>query len=150
MNKKIIVAVSVLCVAIIIAGIILYYNNQIANLRKPELVTDLSISEITSNLPYDENDPNTYNHLLIRGTVTNTGLSTADNAGLHVIATDTTGEKVIDMTVPLVAGTYGLGGAQKGPFTLNVLESKEIKQVDIAIYHKDIAANWTVTPVWSN
>lgn len=150
MNKKIIVAVSVLCVAIIIAGIIFYYNSQIANLKKAELVTDLDISEITSDLPYNANDPNTYNHLLIRGTVTNMGLSTAYNAGLHVVAVDATGEKVIDMTVPLCAGTYGLGGNQGGPFTLFDLPSKEIGQVDVAIYHKSIATTWTITPVWAN
>jgi len=150
MNKKILVAVSVLCVAIIIAGIIFYYNSQIANLKKADLVTDLSISEITSDLPYDANDPNTYNHLLITGTVTNMGLGTAHNAGLHVVAVDATGEKVIDMTVPIAAGTYGLGGNQGGPFTLNDLPSKEIGQVDVAIYHKSIAATWTITPVWTN
>jgi hypothetical protein len=113
-------------------------------------VTDLSVSEITSNLLYDENDPNTYNHLLIRGTVTNMGLNTAYSAGLHVVATDITGEEVIDMTVPLAAGTYGLGGTQKGPFTLNDLLSKEEVQVDVAIYHTSVAATWTVTPVWTN
>jgi len=150
MNKKIIVAVSVLCVVIIIAGIIIYYNSQIANLKKTDLVADLSISEITSDLPYNVNDPNTYNHILIIGTVTNTGSGTAHNAGLHVVAVDATGETLINMTVPIATGTYGLGGNQGGPFTLNDLPSQEIGQVAIAIYHESNATDCTATPTWTN
>jgi hypothetical protein len=171
--KRKVIATSVLLAAVIVigfAGVILYYNNiidyynsiinqrdseiaslksEIANLKKPDLVTTLGISERMNNLTYDANNPSTYNHLLISGTVTNMGLGTAYNAGLHVVAWDVTGELVINMTVPIAAGSYGLGGNQ-GPSTLTTLGSKETGTAQLAIYHKGILTSWTVTPVWTD
>lgn len=157
-------------VAALFAGMALYYNNiinerdsqiallnseiaslesEITNLKKPDLVTALGISESISSLPYNENDPSIYNRLLISGTVTNFGLSTAYNAGLHVVAVDVTGEVVINMTVPIAAGSYGLEG-NKGPSTLSVLSSRETGEAHLAIYHKGVASSWTITPVWTD
>jgi hypothetical protein len=143
-------------------GAVLYYNSQLNELKarvtaldsknddlqKPDLVTALGISEKlnTTNTTYTENDPTTYNHLLITGTVTNMGLGTAYHAGLHVIARTITGEVVIDMTVPLVAGSYGLEG-NNGQSELGDLPSTGQGLTQIAIYHKGIAATWSVTPV---
>lgn len=74
------------------------------------------------------------------------GLGTAINAVLHVEARDTLGELVINMTVPIVAGSYGHGGNQ-GPSELYNLGSKESGTAQIAIYHKGIAATWNILPV---
>jgi hypothetical protein len=128
-DKRILITV-IIFAAILFVGTILYYNSQIANLKndyngqianlkKANLVTALGIHEILNNSTYDANDPTTFNHLDVGGTVTNFGLSTAYNAGLHVVALDITGDVVINMTVPFVAGTYGLGG-NRGPLTLEI------------------------------
>lgn len=50
-------------------------------LEHPYIVTRLAIIEERNNQTYNDNDPNTYNHLLISGTVTNEGFSSAYNAG---------------------------------------------------------------------
>ena len=124
-------------------------KSQISDLKKPDLVTSLGVLEKFSNYTYSETDPRTYNHLLIEGTVTNMGLGTALNAGLHVEAVALTGELVINMTVPIVAGSYGLEG-NWGQSILFNLESKAIGTAQIAIYHKGVAATWNVTPVCDN
>jgi hypothetical protein len=124
-------------------------ESQISSLKKPDLVTSLGISERLSNYTYDENDPKTYNHLLIEGTVTNMGLGTALNAGLHVEAISITGQLVINMTVPIVAGSYGLGG-NLGQSELYNLESKGVGNAQIAIYHKSVVTTWNVTTVYDN
>jgi hypothetical protein len=129
--------------------VILYYNAEIANLKKPDLVTALDVSEVVSNLAYNENDPSTYNHLLITGIVTNRGLSTAYNAGLHVVSINVAGEVLINMTVPIGAGTYGLEG-NNGPSTLSGAESQETLEAQLAIYHEGVASSWTITPVWTD
>jgi hypothetical protein len=165
MNRKdcIILVLIFVIVAFLFASTIQYYNSQLserdsqiaslksqlASLQKPDLVTSLGVSEKISNYTYDENDPKTYNHLLIEGTVTNMGLGTAYNAGLHVDAVAITGEVVINMTVPIVAGSYGLGGNQ-GPSALYNLGSKESGNAQVAIYHKGIVATWNVFPVYDN
>ncbi len=83
---------------------------------------------------------------MIEGTVTNMGLGTAHNAGLHVDAVAITGEVVINMTVPIVAGSYVFGGNQ-GHSGLYDLGSKESGSAQIALYHKGIIATWNVTRV---
>jgi len=165
MIKKdaIIIALSVIVVALLFVSVMEYYTIQlherdseiasleeeISGLRMPDLVTALGISEKLSNYTYDENDPTTYNHLLIAGTVTNMGLGNAINAGLHVEAVSITGELVINMTFPIVAGTYGLGG-NLGPVELYDLGSKGEATAQLAIYHKGVVATWNVTPVCDN
>jgi hypothetical protein len=163
MNRKdaIILVLVLVIVSFLFASTIQYYNtqlgerdsqiaslkSQLAGLQKPDLVTSLGVSEKMSNYTYDANDPKTYNHLLIEGTVTNMGLGTAHNAGLHVDAVSITGEVVINMTVPIVAGSYGLGGNQ-GPSALYDMANKESGTAQIAIYHKGIVATWNVIPVY--
>ena len=165
MIKKdaIIVALSVIVVVLLFVSVMEYYTillgerdseiasleEEISGLKKPDLVTALGISEELSDLAYDENDPTTYNHLLISGTVTNMGLGTAVNAGLHVEAVSITGELVINMTVPIAAGSYGLGG-NLGPLGLNDLPSKDVGTAQVAIYHKGVLATWDVVPVYDN
>jgi hypothetical protein len=63
------------------------FNSEIFDkLEHPYIVTRLAITEIMNDETYNENDPATYNHLLISGTVTNEGFSTTYNAGLNVTA----------------------------------------------------------------
>ena len=162
-KDAIIIALSVIVVVLLFASVMEYYTIQlgerdseiasleeeISGLKKPDLVTALGISERLSNFTYEENDPRTYNHLLISGTVTNMGLGTAVNAGLHVEAVSITGELVINMTVPIVAGSYGLGG-NLGPLGLYDLASKDVGTAQLAIYHKGVLATWNVVPVCDN
>jgi outer membrane murein-binding lipoprotein Lpp len=178
-NRKI-VAMSVLLVAVLFAGTVLYYNNavsfrdsiigglssqvnslnnQIADLNSQisslknrmaaNLVTALGASEVQSNSTYNADNPTTFNHLFISGTVRNEGLETAYNAGLHVVAYDATSEVVINMTVPLGYGTYG-SGSSNSPLTLGRLNSQESVTVSISIVHINVAATWKITPVWTN
>lgn len=164
-KDKRILFVAAIFVIILFGGIgvtVLYYNNQIANLNsqitnlnsqivnleKPNLITSLGIREMLNNATYNAADPNTFNHLNLGGTVTNFGLGTAYNAGLQVVALDTAGNVVVNMTVPFVAGTYGLG-ENMGPTGLSQLGSTEVGTINVSIYHPGVASTWTITPVWT-
>ena len=108
MKKKVIVAVSVLLVALLFTGAIFYYNFEIANPnRQPSkhkviatanLATALNVTEIPRNSPFNVPSPLPYNYLYITGSVSNTGESTAYNAGLHVAAYAADGTLEINMT----------------------------------------------------
>jgi hypothetical protein len=90
MNKKdiLIIILAITTVALLFTTTIQYYNaqlsqkdaekaalqNQISKVQKPDLVTSLGIEEKLSNYTYNQNDPTTYNHLLITGIVTNSQL----------------------------------------------------------------------------
>lgn len=162
-KDAIIIVLSVIVVVLLFVSVMEYYtiqlgerdsriaslDEEISGLMKPDLVTALGISERLSNFTYDENDPRSYNHLLISGTVTNMGLGTAVNAGLHVEAVSITGELVINMTVPIAAGSYGLGG-NLGYLGLNDLPSKDVGTAQLAIYHRGVLATWDVVPVYDN
>ena len=76
-------------------------NSQITNLLSPNIVTSLGVTEVPYNSPHNFPTPLLYNHLLIMGSVTNTGVSTAYNAGLHVVAYQADGKVQVNMTVPL-------------------------------------------------
>jgi hypothetical protein len=126
MNKKIVVALSALIVAVLfvsaIAGTIIYCNgvikdgnskiaslngqiadlsSQILNLTSANLVTALGVTEVPYDSPNNFPSPLLYNHLFITGSVTNTGEGTAYNAGLHVVAYEANGKVEVNMTVPL-------------------------------------------------
>ncbi len=132
-------------------------NNQIAGLKGqmlPNLVTALGVSEILSNSTYNTNNPTTFNHLYISGTVTNKGLSTAYNAGLHVVAYDVTGNLVVNITVPITYGSYSNGVISNNALTLGSLAPLQIVSLEsnagISIVHEGVAATWTITPVCTN
>jgi hypothetical protein len=127
------------------------------------LVTALGATEIPHN--YNEGGYELYNHLYITGSVTNTGKSTAHNAGLHVVAYNSTGTLEINMTVPLansgtmygavfgtdvatdnyVSGIYGISSTR-----LITLDSGQNMPIMINIFHEGTVTNWTITPVWTN
>jgi hypothetical protein len=131
MNKKIIIAIAVLIVAVLfvssIAGTIVYYNNKIsklnsqisklngiiANFPTAHLVASLGITEILGNESNEMGTPTPvpFNYLYITGSVNNTGEGAALNAGLKVVAYNATCTLEINMTVPLCVGTFGADNA---------------------------------------
>ena len=179
MNKKIIIAIAVLIVAILfvsaIAETVFYYNNKISNLNSQisklnavianfptaHLVASLGIIEILGNESNEMGYPTPipYNYLYITGSVNNTGEGAALNVGLHVVAYNATGTLEINMTVPLNGGIYGTDNATNtfvlknygsSSRTLGVLDGEQIAYIGISILHEGTVSNWTVTPVWTN
>ena len=115
------------------------------------IVSSLTISEYPSSPP-----PNLLN---ISGNVSNTGETTAYNAGLHVVAYTATGTLEINVTVPLAYdetfnqdfGTGAIGGGLiGGSYSVTTLDSGQTAQIFLDIYHEGTVTNWTVTPVWTN
>jgi hypothetical protein len=170
MNKKIIV-VSFLIVIILVsvaAATIFYYDgrSQTTNLSSANLVTRLNEQEYPWYQVGMVFTPSTsYCYLQINGSVTNTGLGTAYNVGLHVVAYNATGTSEINMTIPLHGGIFGTDNATNtfvldygealgilivSNQTLGVLEGKEtVNLSNISIFHEGTVTNWTVTPVWT-
>jgi hypothetical protein len=142
-------------------------DSQIENLLSPKIVTSLGISEVPYDSPHNFPTPLLYNHLLIMGSVANTGVTTAYNAGLHVVAYQADGKVQINMTVPLdnwanettnentdfapVFGTdastqiYGNESLQLG----NLYSGQNVTII-LGIFHHGTVTNWTVTPVWTS
>ena len=63
---------------------------------------------------------------------------------------DVIGEVLINMTVALGAGSYGLEGSKGSSILGSNMAWKETGVVSVSIYHKGVASSWTITPVWSN
>ena len=142
-------------------------NSQTKNMLSAKIVTSLGISEVPYDSPHNFPTPLLYNHLLIMGSVTNTGVITAYNAGLHVVAYQADGKVQINMTVPLdnwanettnentdfapVFGTdastqiYGNESLQLG----NLYSGQNITII-LGIFHHGTVTNWTITPVWTS
>ena len=123
-------------------------KGQITNLTTANLVTAIEVAEEPIN-----DRPFTFDHLYIAGSVANTGGGTAYNAGLHVVAYGD-GLVLVNMTVPLVGGTYGTDSATdifgNGSTQLGSLGSGQNVTISILIFHEGTVNNWTVTPVWTN
>jgi hypothetical protein len=142
-------------------------DSQTNNLLSPKIVTSLGISEVPYDSPHNYPTPLLYNHLIIMGSVANTGVTTAYNAGLHVVATQADGKVQINMTVPLdnwanettnentdfapVFGTdastqiYGNESLQLG----NLYSGQNVTII-LGIFHHGTVTNWTITPVWTS
>ena len=125
MDKKTVgISVLALIITLLFAGTTLYLSKKLAerdseitNLREeiaglkfqlsnpPNILTALGSNEIGKNYLYRA--PFSKNYLWITGSVRNTGDGIAYNAGLHVVGYDTTGELLVNMTVPLGEGTFG-------------------------------------------
>ena len=137
-------------------------NNQIAslnsqiislqNLKQPNLVTALGCREIPSNSTYNQNDPQTFDHLYITGAVTNQGLSTAYNAGLNVVAYNVAGKLLVNITVPVSYGIYGNGQSSLTPLsTIGPLEIVSLEgPAGISIVHEGLASTWKIIPVYTS
>lgn len=137
---------------------------QVADLTNAYIVTALGATEIPYNSPHN-GYAQPYNHLYITGSVTNTGESTAYNAGLHVVAYNSTGTVEINMTVPLTNSGVEFGAAfgtdaatdnfvssnfGNSSFQLVTLDSGQNMPIMLNIFHEGTVTNWTVTPVWTN
>ena len=172
MNRK--TLTSLLLIGLFVTGLfvgtVLYFENRISEvnaqissldsqiksinseifdkLENPYLLISLGIGEVNNSRTYNENDPATYNHLLISGAVTNVGFSTAYNAGLNVTAMDSSGQVVVNMIVPMSPGSYGPGHDQ-GASAFTVINKQDTLQTQISIYHKGTATTWTVAPVYT-
>ncbi len=142
-------------------------SSQITNLFSPNIVTALGVSEIPYNSPHNYPTPLLFNHLLIMGSVANTGVSTAYNAGLHVVAYQADGKVQINMTVPLDNGAnettnentdfapvFGTDASTQiyGNESLRLanLYSGQKVTVVLGIFHHGTITNWTLTPVWTS
>ena len=137
-------------------------NNQVATLKSnitsleslqaPNVVMALGCTEIPSNSSYNANNPQTFDHLYITGTVTNEGLSTAYNAGLNVVAYDVNGNMILNITVPIAYGIYGNGESNLTPLsTIAPLQQVSLPgNGGIAIVHEGLANTWKITTVWTN
>lgn len=142
-------------------------KGQIKNLTTANLVTALGTKDIQYGLPikpkaefeFDGTSVKTFYYLYIVGSVSNTGVGTAYNSGLRVVAYDAQGTLEINRTIPLDSGIFGADDQTKSllledygdyPTQLVTLESNQTVVVSISIFHEGIVTNWTVTPVWAN
>ena len=141
--------------------------SQTNNLLSPKIVTSLGVSEVPYDSPHNFPTPLLYNHLIIMGSVANTGVTTAYNAGLHVVAYQADGKVQINMTVPLVnwanettnentdfAPVFGTDASTQiygnESLQLGNLYSGQNTTIILGIFHHGTVTNWTVTPVWTS
>jgi hypothetical protein len=134
-------------------------NGQILSLKSQ--LTSLTSANLTASLNVIDVDYYEFNDFYITGSVGNTGLGTAYNAGLHVLAYIADGTLEINMTVPLKIGVdYGTDEATSAvaatlpypPASLELgsLGSYITAPISLAIFHHGTVTNWTITPVWTS
>lgn len=127
--------------------------SSLEGLKAPNVLLALGCTEILSNSTYNANNPQSFDHLWITGTVTNEGLSTAYNAGINVVAYDVNGNMILNITVPVAYGTYGNGENNLTPLTtIAPLQQVDLQGtgVGIAIYHEGLANTWNLKAVWTD
>ena len=127
-------------------------NGQIASLKSQitslqekytaNLITALGAKEILSG------NGTVLNHLFISGTVTNTGVTAAYNAGLHINGYAGNGTVLINITVPI--SYYVSQDGFTNATSLSTIYPTESQGADISIFHYGNLANFTITPVWTN
>ena len=119
--------------------------STLEGLKAPNVVIALGCTEIVSNESY-------YDHLWITGTATDEGLDIAYNVGLNVVAYDINGNQILNITVPMAAGTYGNGESLTPLITLAPLQQVDLQGtgVGIAIYHEGLANTWNLKAVWTD
>jgi cell division protein FtsL len=142
-------------------------SDQKKDLLSPEIVTSLGVSEVPYDSPHNYPTPLLYNHILIMGSVANTGVTTAYNVGLHVIAYQEDGKIQVNMTVPLInwanetsnentdfAPVFGTDASTQiygnESLQLGNLYSGQNITVILGIFHHGTATKWTITPVWTS
>jgi uncharacterized coiled-coil protein SlyX len=121
-------------------------QNQISDLQEKytaNLVTALGANEISSS------NSSVLCHLYISGTVTDTGVTTAYNAGLHINGYASDDTVLINITVPIGYGVYQDGFNANGT-ALSTIYPTQSQAAEISIFHNGNLANWTITPVWTN
>lgn len=155
--------ITILSVGMIV--LVIYHNSELEkqnNSSKGQLITSLGVVEIKgkdSNL-LGTPSPIPHNYLYITGIVNNTAKNTIYNAGFHVIAYDSEGNLMFNMTFPLaLRGIFGSDNATSEFVLMNygtnfvsreVLGGNETVYVTMSILHEGTATNWTITPVWTD
>ena len=147
---------------------ILALEDKLATSKRANLVTALGITEISytpSPAAISAHPSSAYvgnfSNVWITGHVLNSGASMAYNAGLKVLASDCTGEILMNITVPLISGSYSTDEnetlmpyyIQLSPLAFGNVLSQQDLEVRIAIYHESTFSNSTkyeMTPVWTN
>jgi len=120
-------------------------QGQLSSIREKytaNIVTALGAKDISSN-------DSTPRHFYITGTVTNTGVTAAYNAGLHITGYGPTHEVLINMTSALDSSViYQTGFSTPGQ--LSTVYPTQSLGVVIAIYHSGTVVDYEITPVWVN
>lgn len=124
-----------------------HLNDQIADLQgklaqyTATLVTELGVKDLV-----DDNTGGRY--LYVRGDVRNTGVTTAYNAGLHIVGYDVNHQVLIDLVASAGYGVYQNGFVSDTSFT-QILPTQS-QTVMISIYHSGTVVSWEITPVYTN
>ena len=129
-------------------------NSQIASLQNQltsiqskytaSLVTALGVKD----LPGGGSNTTDLNHLYITGTVTNAGITTAYNAGLHVNGYASDGIMLIDITVPI--DYYVSQDGFTNATGLTTIYPSQQATADISIIHSGNVTTWNIIPVFTN
>jgi outer membrane murein-binding lipoprotein Lpp len=122
-------------------------NSQVQDLQETlshytaQLSTALGVKELVDN--------NTNGHYLyIRGDVTNNGVTTAYNAGLHVVGYGANHEVLVDMTSSIDGGTFP-SGFTSATYRSQLYPTQSLSTI-LSIYHSGNVTSWDITPVWTN
>jgi len=122
-------------------------NQQIQDLQDQlskytaSLTTALGIKDLVDNSTNEH-------YLYIRGEVTNVGVTTAYNAGLHVVGYGSNHEVLINMTSPLEGGTFQNGFTSSTGRSL--LYPTQSQTTILSIYHSGTVVDWEIVAVWTN
>jgi len=122
-------------------------NNQLTSIQSKytaSLVTALGVKD----LPGGGANTTDLNHLYITGAVTNTGITTAYNAGLHVNGYASDDTVLIDITVP-IAYYVSQDGFTNATGLTTIYPSQQAT-ADISIIHSGNVTTWNIIPVFTN
>jgi len=121
-------------------------NGTINNISTTDIITKLGATDILGN-------STTPNYLLITGTVSYEGESSAYNAGLHIIGLSATDTPVINMTIPIVSANIQNPIIYQNAFitgiSLSTLYPNQSVSMAAIIYHAGTVTNYTINPVWT-
>jgi TolA-binding protein len=120
-------------------------QGQLQTLRErytANIITALGVKDMAS-------DDSSLRHLFIQGTVSNTGVVAAINAGLQIKGYGSNHEVLIDLTTSFDSyATYQDGFTSTK--SLATLAPTQSQSINIAIYHQGTVVDWTITPVYND
>jgi len=105
------------------------------------IITALGVKDLV------ENDTNNH-YLYIKGEVTNNGVTTAYNVGLHVVGYGASHEVLVDMVASADYAVYQNGFSSATNLS-SILPSQSQTAI-VSIYHSGTVVSWDITPVWTN
>jgi uncharacterized coiled-coil protein SlyX len=106
------------------------------------IITALGVKDVSST-------NSSLRHLFIQGTVSNTGVVAAVNAGLQIKGYGANHEVLIDLTTSLDSYATYQDGFSSTP-SLATLYPTQSQTINIAIYHQGTVVEWTITPIYEN